>query len=175
MSVWRRLRLSGAALVLGWLAGLIATAPFQVLVAERNSEGVAPLFCQLLLLGMAVWAVWSFFFALLGWLFAAVPLAVLIRPAWLVRHSKWLVAASGLAALAAPSVKFQVWKALLPHEHIDKLNYRLYAVFFTAYAVVMSAVYIRLLWQRRRFEGGERTEGHEDSSDDARPIASQRS
>ena len=83
---WRsRLRDAALAGLAGWIAGFIVTIPFEVAQAMRYASGYPHHLLKILAEGFLVWAVFTLFMGLVGWLPLAVPVALLVPPRWIVR------------------------------------------------------------------------------------------
>ena len=70
-------------LLAAWGAAFSTTVPFQIAMCLRNSDGDMHTFRGLLPLVLAIWSVWTFALAFVGWLLVALPVALLVRPRWL--------------------------------------------------------------------------------------------
>ena len=149
MPRWRRLgyaALSGAA---GWLAAQIACLPLNLIIAVRDSEGVAKLFVQTLFYGLLVWGLWTFALVAAAWVLVVLPLVMTIRPCLLVR---WRFAVPAVAVLAAlslgltkPTLFLDRSAVTFIHRYALFIPYGLLAVSFT---LVTAWLYI-LLSKRR--------------------------
>ena len=96
-----RLRYGALAALFAWGLGWLFTIPFEVVIAWRYVDGHARLLPMALAEGLLVWAAFSLFMAVAGFLPAVVPLVLLLPPRWLVRSRGWLIPLAGLAALVA--------------------------------------------------------------------------
>lgn len=137
----RRLGHALLALLAAWSIAMLATIPFQTAVCLRNSDGDMHLFRHMMPLVLLIWFVWTLGLALVGWLFLALPFALLVNPKWIYRRRGWIMVACAILSAAATSFKFEVWKLFGPHLLIDTHGYALYTVFTMSYSVTMAAVY----------------------------------
>src|SRR4051812_5095333 len=128
------------ALLAAWGAGVLSTIFEQVAICWRNSDKDIHTFLQLFPLILMIWAVWTFFISLTGWVIVALPLALLVDGKWIHHRRRGFMVACALVSIAFTTFYFQAWR-LLKHSQIDKDNYRLYTIFTVCYSVAMAAVY----------------------------------
>lgn len=146
-----RLRNALLALLAAWAAATLATLPFQIGVCLRNSDGDMHLFRQLLPLVLIIWSLWTAGLSILGWVFVALPFALLVDSAWVHRKRAWFVAAATLAPILFTSMYFEVWRVLRArHEPIDRHSYMLYSAFTVCYAATMAVTYTWLAGRSER-------------------------
>lgn len=142
--------LSGLA---GWLAAQVITLPVHLITAVRDSEGQARLFVQTLSYGLLAWAGWTLLLASVGWLLAALPLVLLVRPCLLVKARHWLMAiaiAIAAAAVASQLKGFRDPAGVSPWQRFALMLP--YGCFGLTYGAVTAATYIQLC--KRRLYGG---------------------
>ncbi|HVJ07499.1 MAG TPA: hypothetical protein VM554_03895 [Acidisarcina sp.] len=140
------------ALLAAWAVAMLTTIPFQVSVCLRNTDGDMHLFRQMIPLVVMVWSVWTFGLALLGWLLAALPITLLVNPAWIYRMRRWVVGGCVLLSVVVNVLKFEVWQLLLfrPHLPVDLRGFSLYTVFTVSYSATMAAAYAWLAGRAAR-------------------------
>lgn len=150
-----RLQCGARALAAGWLAGVVATIPFEAEVARQYVNGNLHMLPRVLAEGMLVWTVFTLFMALAAWVPFVLPLVLLISPRHILRWRHFLVPVSPLLTVLAMSKRLNLLHAI---------NFRSFAafsaVYFTApvifaaiFALSMTASYMRLMDTRLR--GGE--------------------
>jgi len=151
---WRtRLKFGGLSAVAGWAAGWLAGLPFELAVAWRYVDAQARQLPVSLAKGLLVWAAFSLFMALAGFVPLLLPPVLLIPPAWIVRRRRLLIPAAPLAAMVGIDHRM----GLLNEYHFR--NPRIFrSFFFTApnffvitFALVFVWVYVLLT--RRKLSG----------------------
>ena len=95
-----RLRYGAVAALVAWLAGWLAGVPFEVGTALRYVDGRSG-FASSLAEGLVVWAGFSLFMAVTGFVPVLVPVVLLAPPRWVVRWRVALLVAAPLLAMAA--------------------------------------------------------------------------
>ncbi|HTZ58944.1 MAG TPA: hypothetical protein VMB49_12635 [Acidobacteriaceae bacterium] len=85
----------------GWLAGWAVSFPFELSLAWRYVDGNARQLPVSLAKGLVVWAAFSLFMAVAGFVPLVLPAVLLIPPRWIVRWRYLLIPAAPLAAFAA--------------------------------------------------------------------------
>jgi hypothetical protein len=99
---WRtRLKYGLVAGGLGWLAGWLVSFPFEFAIAWRYVDGKIHRLPLAMVEGSLIWAGFTVFMALIGFLPLILPAFLLISPGWIVRWSRWLIPAAPLAAILA--------------------------------------------------------------------------
>ncbi len=140
--------LSGLA---GWGVAVLCCTPVLLITAVRNSEGQPRLFVQTLFYGVLAWAGWTFLLALAAWIFVALPVVLLIRPALLVRQRRViLVCATAFAlwlAASRPTMFCDPTGETFLHKFGEIIPYAAFAV---AYTVTTAWTYIAM--SKRRLE-----------------------
>ena len=96
-----RLKYGLVAGAVAWFAGWMVSFPFELDVAWRYVDGKIHQLPMALVKGSMVWAGFTMFMALAGFVPLILPAFLLIPPGWIVRSSKWLIPAAALAALLA--------------------------------------------------------------------------
>jgi hypothetical protein len=86
---------------LGWLVGWLVSFPFDLSLAWRYVDGDASRLPHAIAEGMVVWAGFSLFMALAGFVPLMLPCFLLIPPRWIVRWRGLLIVGAPLAALLA--------------------------------------------------------------------------
>jgi hypothetical protein len=97
----RRLKYAGLAGVAAWIAGWAITFPFELSLARRYVDGNAAELPVSLAKGLVVWAGFSLFMAMAGFVPLVLPAFLLIPPRWIVRWRPILIPAAPLAAFVA--------------------------------------------------------------------------
>ncbi len=149
-----RLRYGLGAAGAGWLAGWLVSFPFELSLAWRYVDGNARRLPGSLAKGLVVWAGFSLFMAVAGFVPLVLPPVLLISPRWIVRWRSILIPGAPLAAIVAIDKRMgllHVYKFRHPRD--------LSAFFFTApnffvvtFALVVVWVYVLLA--KRRLESG---------------------
>jgi hypothetical protein len=94
-----RLKYGALAALAGWLTGWLVSLPFEFAVAWRYVDGHANQLPDALAKGLVVWAAFSLFMAIAGFVPLGLPLLVLVPPRWIVRWRGILIPGVTLAAI----------------------------------------------------------------------------
>ena len=140
----------------GWLAGWLVCIPFEAAIAWRYVDAHARRLPGSLAEGLVVWAAFSLFMALVGFVPLFLPLVMLIPPRWIARRRWILIPAAGLLAFVAINYRM----GLMTFHHFRHPQ-AIRAFFFTApnifvltFTPVAVWAYSRLA--RRRLASGAR-------------------
>jgi hypothetical protein len=144
MSVRERIRKALLASLLGWIAGLVASIPFQIIEAVANADAGGWTLLPDLGLALALWFPLTFAVALYCCGFFLLPIAWLVSPAWIVRHRAVWIAASPLFGLILMAVRLHVWTALY-HDGVSLINFWMWAVFGAAFFLGTAVFYARFM------------------------------
>jgi hypothetical protein len=96
-----RLKYGVLAGLAGWFAGWLATIPFMVSMAWRYVDAHASRLPDSLAKGLVVWAAFSLFMAIVGFVPLALPFLLCVSPRWIVRWRRFLIPGVTLAAILA--------------------------------------------------------------------------
>jgi hypothetical protein len=139
----------------GWLAGWLLTIPLELSLAWRYVDAHARQLPGAMAKGMVVWAAFSFFIAITGFVPLVLPLFLLVSPRWIVRWRRVLIPGVTLAALVAMYSRMGFL-----HFYYLRHSGAIVAFFFTApnffiiiFALVMMWVYT-VLAKRRLLASG---------------------
>jgi hypothetical protein len=139
-------RLSRAAWsgLVGWLAGLLASAPAMMVIGWRDSEHDPKIFFATLGFGLLAWAGWTLLLVAASWLLFVLPIALLVPPAFLLRHRARVLLLTTFLALVVVFTKMYVYQDAAASRVILRfvlyMPYGALAVFF---AVTTAWWYIR--------------------------------
>jgi hypothetical protein len=145
-----RLRFGVLAALAGWLAGFLVTFPFELALARRYVDGNAHQLPDSLAEGLVVWAAFSLFMAVCGFVPLMLPPFLLIAPAWILRWRRFLIPGAPVIAFLA------IYKRMgLLHMHYFRHTQALRGFFVTApnffvltFALVTVWVYVVLAKRR---------------------------
>ena len=145
-----RLKYGVLAALTGWLAGFLVTFPFELALARRYVDGNLHQLPDSLAEGLVVWAAFSLFMAVSGFVPLVLPLVLLIAPARIVRWRRILIPGAPLVALVA------IYQRMgLLHFHYFRHTKALRAFFDTApnffvltFALMVVWVYVVLAKRR---------------------------
>jgi hypothetical protein len=99
---WRtRLKYAMVAGGVGWLVGWLVSFPFELSVAWRYVDGHTSRLPRVLAEGLMVWAAFTLFMALLGFVPLLLPALLLLSPRWIVRWRRLLIPGAPVAASVA--------------------------------------------------------------------------
>jgi hypothetical protein len=96
-----RLKFGVLAALAGWLAGLLVTFPLELTLARRYVDGNPHQLPDSLAEGLMVWAAFSLFMAVSGFVPLMLPIILLVAPPWIVRWRRILIPGALLAAIVA--------------------------------------------------------------------------
>jgi hypothetical protein len=96
-----RLKYGVLAALAGWLAGVLVSFPFEFSLAWRYVDGNEHRLPDSLAEGLLVWAAFSLFIAVSGFVPLMLPLVLLIAPDRIVRWRRILIPGAPLVALVA--------------------------------------------------------------------------
>lgn len=105
-----RARLAGIAGLSAWLAGFLATIPFEAAVAWRYVNGRIALLPWTLAEGLTVWAAFTFLMAVAAWIPIVLPIALLLPPAWIVRARLIFIPGSVAASFLALAFRLHLFQ-----------------------------------------------------------------
>jgi len=128
----------------GWVAGLVAAIPFQILEAIRVTASDRRLLLPELGFTLAMWSVLTFAVAFYFCGFFILPIAWMLPASWILRHrGLWVLASTGFGILLM-AARAHVWTTL-DHDGVSLINFWMWAVFSAAFFLVTSASYARFL------------------------------
>ncbi|TCK75389.1 hypothetical protein [Acidipila rosea] len=139
-----RLRCSALAATVGWLTGVVATVPFQVLEVVRNTGTEPRLFLSALSIGLSAWSLFTFAGGAAAWIVIAVPVSVFFSGEWLLAHVRPAVVCSGLLGAMVAALPFRIW-TVFDQMPSDMTNFWLYFVFTVSFGAATAWYYLRLL------------------------------
>ena len=150
-----RLRYGALAALAGWLSGWLATFPFELSTALRYVDGHLRQLPFALAEGMLVWAAFSLFMAVAGFLPVVLPLVLFVPPRWTVRHRIGLVLLAGLGAVLAMDARMHVLSLYYLHHRVvlQDIFFSAANFFVVTFAVVVAWVYSALVKRHLRSEG----------------------
>lgn len=123
----------------GWIAGLLASLPFQATEAIRASGSAAQTVFALLL-----WTLFSFLVSLYFCAFFVIPIGWMLPTALILRHRPLSIAAAGVFGVFLAAICLHIWTARY-HDGISPFNFYMWAAFSAAFFLAASTVYTRSL------------------------------
>jgi hypothetical protein len=149
---WAGARLSALMLatVAGWAAAMAVTLPMQLVKIQANATGTFGELLRSCAAGAAIWCLWSFAFTALAGLLGGLPLVLLVRETWLLRHPRLSAAAAAFLGWTVVLIKFEVWEMILPEHTILDRIFALYSLLFSVSCGVAAAVYLRIVGRIRK-------------------------
>lgn len=147
---WVRVLYALLAGLVGWLAGVAVTIPFEAGVAARYVEGQRDSLLHALAEGTVVWGAFALFMASVAWVLLVLPVALLVPPCWIVRWRYILVPGSVLAAALAFGVRMHLF------ERVNFSSVQAFldvfwiapSVFAVVFAMVLTGTYAHLAKMR---------------------------
>ncbi|MBV8114917.1 MAG: hypothetical protein JO300_09260 [Silvibacterium sp.] len=127
--------------VYGWIAGLVASLPFQATEAIRASGSIADAAFAILL-----WTLFSFLVSLYFCAFFVIPIGWMLPSSLILRHRLLSIVAAGLFGAFNAAVRLHIWTARY-HDGISPFNFYMWAAFSGAFFLTASMVYTRSLTQ----------------------------
>jgi hypothetical protein len=144
MSLGRRIRAVLLASFLGWIAGMSAGAPFQIVEAVRNAGGGSRLLAYELGVVLAMWSALTFVIALYWCGFFLFPIAWLVSAAWILRHRKLWITVAPVFGVVLMAVRLHLWTAF-DHDGVSVINFFMWAVVAATFFLATATSYARLL------------------------------
>ena len=143
MSLRGRVRAALLASLLGWLAGMAAGLPFQMVEAVRNAS-TGPRLAYDVAIVLILWLALTFSIAAYWCGFFLLPIVWLVSAQEIVRHRWLLVAASLLFGVVLMAVRLHVWTTF-EHDGVSIFNFCMWAVFAGTFFAGTAEMYARLL------------------------------
>ena len=128
----------------GWIAGLFAALPFQIVEAIRVTGPDTHLLVTELGLTLALWVALTFALALYWCGFFLFPIAWIVSAGWILRHRGLWISAGAAFGVALIAVRGHVWTAF-DHDGVSLITFWMWAVFSTTFFLVTSILYARFL------------------------------
>jgi hypothetical protein len=150
-----RFRASMVAACIGWAAALVATLPMVLSQLWSDAIGGWRQLLWSLAAGVGIWLAWTLAIVSSAWLCAGLPLALLVREDWLMRHRRLAMAISLAGAGFVLTIKFQLWKAFRPFFWTEPWLLSLYALLLLVFAAASMAAFLRLIARRRASEAND--------------------
>ena len=144
MSLRGRVRAALLASLLGWIVGIAAGTPFQIVEAVRNAGGGGRLLAYQVGVVLAMWSGLTFAIALYWCGFFLLPIVWLVSAAWILRHRKMFITVSPVFGIVLMAVRLHVWRAF-DHDGVSVINFFMYAVFAGAFFNATAFSYARAL------------------------------
>jgi hypothetical protein len=150
-----RLKYGVLAGLAGWLAGWLIALPFKVALAWRYVDAHASQLPGSLAEGMVIWAAFSLFMAMVGFVPLALPLLLLVPPRWIVRWRRFLIPGATLVAILAINRRMGLLNYYY-FQHSDAIVSFFFSAtnfFIMTFAPVMMWVYVVLARRRLSASG----------------------
>jgi hypothetical protein len=144
MTVRRRIRAALLASLLGWIAGLLASVPFQIIEAMRNAGGGGRVLAYELGMVLAMWSALTFVMALYWCAFFLIPIVWLASAGWVLRHRELWLVITPVFGVVLMAVRLHVWTAF-EHDGISVINFFMWAVYAAAFFGLTAVSYSRFL------------------------------
>jgi hypothetical protein len=148
---WRtRLKYALLAGLAAWLTGWLICFPIELQVARRYVDGNASLMPEALAKGLVVWAGFTLFMAMAGFLPLVLPVLLLVPPRWIVRWRLIFILGMPVAAVLA-IYKRMGYLNLYHFHHPEELKAFFFTgpnVFVIGFSLALALVYV-ILAQRR--------------------------
>jgi hypothetical protein len=138
----------------GWLAGWAISFPFELSLAWRYVDGNARQLPASLAKGLVVWAGFSLFMAMAGFVPLVLPAVLLIPPRWIVRWRYILIPAAALAAGLAIYRRMGFLQVYYFRHPRAILRFFFTAPNFFVVTFALVVVWVYVLLAKRRLESG---------------------
>ena len=145
-----RLKYGFLAALAGWGTAWAACFPFELALAWRYVDGNARQLPVTLAKGLVVWAAFSFFMAMAGFLPLLLPLLLLLSPGWIVRRRRILIPAAPLVALLAIYHRMGLLHAYYFRHPRDLSTFFFTATNFFVITFALVAVWVYVALAKRR-------------------------
>jgi hypothetical protein len=133
-----RIRKAAFASLIGWIAGLAVSLPFQATEFIRASGPAAAAYALLL------WVVFSFLVSLYFCGFFVIPITWMLPNTLITGHRVVSIAAAGLFGVMLAAIRLHIW-TMADHDGISLINFCMWAAFSGAFFLAASTVYTRSL------------------------------
>jgi hypothetical protein len=145
-----RLKYGFLAALVGWWTAWAVCFPFELALAWRYVDGNARQLPVTLAKGLVVWAAFSLFMAMAGFLPLLLPSLLLLSPGWIVRRRRILIPVAPLVALLAIYHRMGLLHAYYFRHPRDLGTFFLTATnfFVITFALVTVWVYVALAKRR---------------------------
>jgi hypothetical protein len=152
---WRtRLKFALLAGLTAWLTGWLICLPFEVAVARRYVDGNASLMPETLTKGLVVWAGFSLFIAIVGFVPGVLPLFLLFPPRWIVLWRRVLIPLAPLAAELAIYDRMGLLHIYRFQHPAEMKAFFFGAANFFVMTFALIVVWVYVILARRRLESG---------------------
>lgn len=151
-----RLKYGGLAAAAGWVAGWLVSFPFRLPLAWRYVDGHIGQLPGVLAEGMVVWAAFTLFMAMAGFLPLVLPLVLLIPPGWVVRRRWIAIPAAPLAAIVAVDYRMGLVSRYYVHHRSALEVFFFTAPNFFVITFALVVVWVYALLAKRRLSLRER-------------------
>lgn len=145
ITYFTRLKLVALGGLAGWFAGFLAALPAETLIGIRDTQGEPRLLAETMMMGLAVWGVWTLLLALAAWLIFAVPFVLILPPAMLVRFQRRVLLLTAVLSILLVLSRLYSFRdhaaSQLALRFFLYMPYGCFAVFF---AVVTAWLYLHL-------------------------------
>jgi hypothetical protein len=128
----------------GWIAGLLAAMPFQVLEAIRVAASDSHLLMSALGFTLTLWSILTFAVALYFCGFFLLSMAWMLPVSLILRHRGLWISTSTVFGILIMAARAHVWTAL-DHDGVSLINFWMWAVFSAAFCLVTSTCYAKFL------------------------------
>jgi hypothetical protein len=145
-----RLKYGFLAALAGWLTAWAICFPFEIALAWRYVDGNAHELPVTLAKGLVVWAAFSLFMAMAGFLSLLLPPLLLLSPGWIVRRRGILIPAAPLVALLAIYHRMGLLHAYYFRHPRDAGNFFFTATNFFVIGFALVAVWVYVALAKRR-------------------------
>jgi hypothetical protein len=127
--------------LIGWIAGLGASLPFQVVevICASGSEANAAV-------ALLLWTLFSLLVSLYFCAFFVIPIGWMLPSSLLLRHPALSIAGATIFGVLLPAIRLHIWTAA-DHDGISPINFCMWAAYSGAFFLGTSAVYTRSITQ----------------------------
>lgn len=144
MSLGKRVRAALFASLLGWIVGLAASIPFQVVEAVRNAGGGGRVLAYELGIVLAMWTALTFAIALYWCGLFLIPIVWLVPARWILRHRRLWLTVTPVFGVVLMAARLHVWTAF-QHDGISVINFFMWAVYAAVFFGLTAVFYSRSL------------------------------
>ncbi|HTD56485.1 MAG TPA: hypothetical protein VK670_13940 [Silvibacterium sp.] len=137
MSLRLLVRKSFVASFYGWVAGLAASLPFQVVEGLRASGSAANAAVALLF-----WTLFSLLVSLYFCAFFVIPIGWMVPSGLILGHRLLSIASAGAFGVLLAAIRLHIWTAA-DHDGISPINFFMWAAYSGAFFLAASTVYTR--------------------------------
>jgi hypothetical protein len=144
MSLRARLQKAALASFFGWIAGLLAATPFQIIEIVRNAASAGRPLVPALGLALALWLPLTLAVAVYFSCFFFLPVVWIASPSRILAHRTLWMTGSTIFAVILMIFRAHAWTALY-HDGVSLINFVMWATYAAAFSLAATAFYAKFV------------------------------